>query len=269
MSWNGMLPKGVTCKRCGSVLQGEGEDRPAELYLGMYNGLCYPCTNAAPFELNYSYVSGARVFSHPPHCPSWRRDREQFYGFDGCQVCGGQGRVWVSRSDAFGGSYTVQCQACHDRHNSHPLVIELRRLAQIKILRRAVLIRRVDKKFCIQIAAAGYDAGVYTQDVMLGNPTFRKIYESVKAELSAIENGGPIPEDWPALNAKECRQVVRGLRQDLSEAEALDIVSKASGGPPYCPIHPSYHGNRAPQIRKGEESVCPNCLKLYQERRTK
>jgi len=57
---------------------------------------------------------------YPPHCPSWRRDRERYWGYSNCPDCGGACSEWVSRSDARGGSYRKYCKTCLDRLREHP-----------------------------------------------------------------------------------------------------------------------------------------------------
>ena len=111
--WDGMLPAGTTCLNCGKVLNADG-GHPAELYLGTYNGLCYPCTSAPAF-LVQECEDGSQEWSHPPHCPSWRRNREIRYGYEGCETCGGKGSVRQFRPDSQGGSYTYQCPVCRTR----------------------------------------------------------------------------------------------------------------------------------------------------------
>lgn len=86
----GMFPKGWTCKRCGRELDDGTRGRPAELYAGTYTGLCYPCTNEGPY-VSEIREDGCQVWSYPPHCPSWRRDRETFYGYPDCDKCKGSG----------------------------------------------------------------------------------------------------------------------------------------------------------------------------------
>lgn len=124
MDRDGMLGgKGqLKCTACGVGLDVDGH-HPAERYAGTYTGLCYACERAPACEVR-DLVSGAKVWSHPPHCPSWRRDRETFYGFEGCATCAGKGRVMVSRAFGFGGPYPVQCEACRKRHEADPAVQE-------------------------------------------------------------------------------------------------------------------------------------------------
>lgn len=107
------------CKVCGVELQGEGSGRPAESYLGTYNGLCYTCTSGAVY-IQCEWIDGARTINYPPHCPAWRRDRETFIGYADCPDCKGGGRKWVTRSDASGGSYTVNCKPCLKRFYDNP-----------------------------------------------------------------------------------------------------------------------------------------------------
>ena len=119
MDEHGFLPP-HGCRICGTPLCGQGGDRPAELYAGTYTGLCYRCERGQAF-LVITLGDGAQVWSHPPHCPSWRRTRETFTGYADCPGCRGMGMIWVSRSDNQGGSYSVQCDPCMARFSAHPL----------------------------------------------------------------------------------------------------------------------------------------------------
>lgn len=121
MSWNGFLPKGVKCKKCGAVLEGEGEGRPAESYLGTYTGLCYPCTDQPAYATGEVYKSGAVEYSHRPSCPSHRRDRETYFQFEGCDC--DHGSVWKHSAGPFGGSYRSECEKCSKRHYEHPAIV--------------------------------------------------------------------------------------------------------------------------------------------------
>ena len=117
----GMYPQ-HDCKACGKPLNADG-GHPAELYAGTYTGLCYECEKKGAYE-EKELPSGAKMMSHPPHCPSWRRDRERFYWFPDCanQRCD-KGREMVSRSLSLGGSYPVQCPACMRRHSTSPATV--------------------------------------------------------------------------------------------------------------------------------------------------
>lgn len=95
------------CKDCGKELG----KIPSEIYPGTYNGLCYSCTNKGGYIVKI-YTDGCRVISYPPHCPSWRRDREEYYSYVGCPKCGGTGRNYVSRAMSKGGPYYRYCERC-------------------------------------------------------------------------------------------------------------------------------------------------------------
>jgi hypothetical protein len=114
MAWDerGMYPP-HPCKGCGKPLNADG-GHPAELYAGTYTGLCYACERKGPLVVA-TFEDGCKLVSHPPHCPAWRRDREEYYWFEGCGQCQ-QGRVWVSRAYSEGGPYTQSCPACAPRH---------------------------------------------------------------------------------------------------------------------------------------------------------
>ena len=66
-------------------------------------------------------VSGARVWSCPPHCPEWRRDREQFFQFEGCDC--DHGREWrTERGVWVTNRYPAQCSKCSGKHYQDPVV---------------------------------------------------------------------------------------------------------------------------------------------------
>ena len=119
MDEQGMLTKVPVCRGCGKTLNADG-GHSAELYAGTYTGLCYDCERRGPVVID-TLVSEARVWSCPPHCPSWRRDREQFFQFEGCSC--DHGRTWeTSRSFGVSNRYPVQCRICSSRHYQHPVV---------------------------------------------------------------------------------------------------------------------------------------------------
>lgn len=122
MGWDGMLGSegSIPCNRCGEPLNPHGH-RPAELYAGTYTGLCYRCQNSSAFCTHVELLDMAEHWEFPPHCPSWRRDRESYVGYSDCNDCDGRGSKWVSRSDPQGGSYRTYCDACFSRYYNHPV----------------------------------------------------------------------------------------------------------------------------------------------------
>jgi hypothetical protein len=116
------------CTSCGKPLSGADGPRPAETHAGTHTGLCYGCTKA-PVFIRFELPDGTREMSYPPHLPSWRRDRERFWAHPDCSECGAAGRRWISRSDAHGGSYPGQCQACGER------VYRIARANEVRLLR--------------------------------------------------------------------------------------------------------------------------------------
>lgn len=114
--WDGHF-QGVTCKSCGVVLNEDGY-HPAETYAGTCTFLCYSCMNAAPFVVETDDLDGMQSISYPPHCPSWRRDREVFTAYADCPDCKGQGFTWrPAQSDR----YRHYCQRCTERYTEHPV----------------------------------------------------------------------------------------------------------------------------------------------------
>lgn len=120
--WDGFIriPGGLTCGICGNVLGSIDDPRsnPAESYAGTYTGLCYGCERSATWAC-YRCDDGLIYYSHPPHSPSWRRDREFYVAYEDCTACR-SGAVRGSRSDAMGGSYNTQCKECQGKCDSHP-----------------------------------------------------------------------------------------------------------------------------------------------------
>lgn len=117
MDDQGFLPQ-QNCQGCGKPLN--RDKNPAELYAGTFTGLCYECERKAAY-VTYEFSDGAKYWSHAPHCPSWRRDRETFIAYDDCPECKEKhGRIMVSRNFSQGGPYPIQCQTCLSRYTSHP-----------------------------------------------------------------------------------------------------------------------------------------------------
>lgn len=115
MSWDGFLPEGTKCEQCGTVLK-----KDAESYAGTFTGLCRACENIS-VRIEKVFFDRAVKISYPPHCPSWRRNRDSFIAYKDCKECGGSGKKTIIRSMAYGGSYPVSCPLCSDRFYKHPL----------------------------------------------------------------------------------------------------------------------------------------------------
>jgi hypothetical protein len=118
MDRHGMLPDDWACVRCAKPLNADG-NHPAEQYAGTFNGLCYGCTGAGPYVVRTATLDGAREVSWPPHSPSWRRDREKHFAYEGCPVCDGLGIVPGTRS--WGTSGGESCKSCYRRFYGHPV----------------------------------------------------------------------------------------------------------------------------------------------------
>jgi hypothetical protein len=104
----------LNCQNCGCRL---GERNPAEVHAGCYNGLCYRCTSSGPYIEAIAVLDGARRVSWPPHCPSWRRDRETHIAYADCTNCGGWGATGYHSMD----HAARYCEPCLDRYSNHPL----------------------------------------------------------------------------------------------------------------------------------------------------
>lgn len=118
MDKNGFYQPGTKCNRCGAVLNVDG-GHPAELYAGTYTGLCDRCTRAGPYVIK-TYLDGAQLIDVAPSSPAHRRDREKYFAYSDCDVCGGEGHRRIVRADARGGSYNHQCPVCAERFYGHP-----------------------------------------------------------------------------------------------------------------------------------------------------
>lgn len=108
---------GATCQRCGKLLNSDG-GHPAEIYAGTFNGLCYGCTAARPHVVKVAVLDGARIVSWPPHCPSYRRDRDTYTAYPDCGACKGTG---VQRRNLGSTGYREGCKACLARYCAHPV----------------------------------------------------------------------------------------------------------------------------------------------------
>jgi hypothetical protein len=114
----GHFPETWCCLRCGKPLDGEHGRNPAETYAGTYNGLCYPCTGKEPYvEAIYTF-DGAQRVSWPPHCPSWRRDRESFKGYPDCENCKGMGATRGYSGGMWSGPMWHYCHPCSERFHA-------------------------------------------------------------------------------------------------------------------------------------------------------
>lgn len=108
----GMFPADWRCSNCGKQLNADG-NHPAELYAGTFNGLCYACTSGPAFVVKGSELpDGARLVSHPPACPSWRRDRTTHWAYPDCVECKGLG---AKRRYTWSGDFMEYCRPCMER----------------------------------------------------------------------------------------------------------------------------------------------------------
>lgn len=143
----GMLPASLFCIGCGKTLNADG-GHPAELYAGTFNGLCYGCTGRPAFVARISALDGCREVSWPPHCPSWRRDREKHWAYADCTTCGGMGLEltpsgYVDRRTSEAGHY---CRLCLARYSGHPVRSAYwARLGRIRQVAQATFERLWDK----------------------------------------------------------------------------------------------------------------------------
>lgn len=107
----------LACVNCGKELNSDGM-HPAETYAGTYTGLCYSCQNSESYIIE-KFSDGAMIISYPPHCPSFRRDREHYTAYSDCPKCKGTGRYYISRCMSQGGPYYGYCTECSKRFGEH------------------------------------------------------------------------------------------------------------------------------------------------------
>jgi hypothetical protein len=181
------------CRCCGATLQGEGGDRPAETYAGTYTGLCYKCERSGPYPVGDPLPDGTVRLSYPPHCPSWRRDREEVWAHPDCEECGGSGRHRVSRSDPQGGPYYRHCRSCLERVSAPRRAAELVYLREYRDLLATWAVGGDPLESCKSAALACVDRvfdgrGPYAREPMQAR--FPLEYRpSRKLPLSVIEYG--------------------------------------------------------------------------------
>jgi len=201
MDRDGMLgaPGEIKCRGCGKGLDADG-GHPAERYAGTFTGLCYGCEGGPAFDTGKREASGAEVWSHPPHAPSWRRDRQTYVWFHDCSNPRCQhGRTWISRSDPQGGSYTVNCPACWKRHFEHPATIE--EAARLKRCADAVMAwqARVAAEYTRRCLAEGLDPATM----------HKHLADAVLAAAPARPTGEECPEfpqGWAVPETKKGRR---------------------------------------------------------------
>lgn len=185
-AWDGFIriPGGLTCAICGKIL-GSIDDpgsNPAESYAGTYTGLCYDCERSATWAC-YRCEDGLVYYSHPPHLPSWRRDREYYFSYDDCESCR-KGAVRVSRSDAMGGSYNIQCVKCRDRAYSHS--VRSAHIAEYEAFqeRHRGVMQRLEKEFD-------------KKKKKLPDEEVEKLKEVLRAEYETWRSANPAPLSPP------------------------------------------------------------------------
>lgn len=117
MDAQGMLPQ-TPCLGCGKPLNAGGM-HPAETYAGSATGYCYTCAGGPAYVVK-TLRSGAQLWSCPAVEPSYRRDRQTFYKFEGCGCSYGR----VIQTTRFGkwpaGMVAEQCPRCRIQHQEHP-----------------------------------------------------------------------------------------------------------------------------------------------------
>jgi hypothetical protein len=131
------------CKGCGKELSGKDGPRPAETYAGTATGLCYSCERGKAYVVPGSELpDGGRLVSHPPACPSWRRDRTTHWAYPDCEDCGGKGAKM--RHTAMN-QYLEHCRPCMAR------VMAPRKANEAEMLRRVA--DRIEEEKLVDVPA--------------------------------------------------------------------------------------------------------------------
>ena len=172
---------GPCCRGCG-----KGLPDPEGNLSGLMerSRFCESCEVRAPFELKVLESGGVR-WSCPSYCPSVRRRREQYIGFDDC-LCD-FGRTWkvAEYMGFFTGRHPVQCVHCRTRHAQHPLVTEKREISHLSRLVRSNWERRMNAEHLQRLQDAGID---FTQSI----PT-DKFSQAREISRGVVRDGPSMP----------------------------------------------------------------------------
>ena len=173
---------GPSCGGCGKELP-EPEGKISDLL--ERTRFCESCEVRAPFRLQ-TLESGCVRWSCPPYCPSVRRSREQYIGFDDCSC--DFGRTWkVAEYMGFStGRHPVQCVRCRNRHAQHPSVAEKMEIAHLSRLVRSNWERRMNAEHLRRLQDAGID---FSQPVPSGK--FSQVREISRG---VVRDGPPVPQ---------------------------------------------------------------------------
>lgn len=200
-----LAPPGVfPCRVCGKPLNPNGH-RPAETYAGTFTGECYSCQSRPFFPTLVTTDSGGTYMSHPPSCPSWRRDRETYLAFADCETCKGGGRV-RARGVAGGGGNVQQCEDCLSRHNAHPATIEENRANKARHDATShwekTVIREIDRR--LRLLGKKFDT-IKDED-----PDWEPTRSAVLAEAPSPplgEDQVQFPAGWGVLEKKKSKKI--------------------------------------------------------------
>jgi hypothetical protein len=206
MGSDGLFQVELHCLRCNKLLNADG-NHPAEVHAGACNGLCYACTAAGPYVEKIAVLDGARSVNYPPHCPSWRRDREHFTGYLDCPGCKGSG-VQGWGTSVGGGRYRHYCEACHGRYYGHPLrakysaytrtLMERAQEVYTRRLKAALGLRPRCSYKAYQAALATIDLGVrdgIKADIQSRYYSLRALHERRAERSQAWAWRAPTPEE--------------------------------------------------------------------------
>jgi len=175
---------GLTCVGCGEEMPEFGSK---VLEFPDIAGFCKSCEDRSPFELQ-PLDSGAVCWSCPSHCPSVRRGREHYVGFEDCLYACDFGRVWeVKEYMGFStGRHPVQCINCRDRHVRYPGVVEKMKIAHLSQLARLNWERRMCAEHLRRLRGSGIES--------MQSDTAGKISKVREVSRKVIKDGPSMPQ---------------------------------------------------------------------------
>jgi hypothetical protein len=173
---------GLTCVGCGEEMPEFGS---RVLEFPDIAGFCKGCEDRSPFELQ-SLDSGAVCWSCPSHCPSVRKGREHYVGFDDCSC--DYGRAWeIKEYMGFStGRHPVQCIVCRDRHVNHPGVAEKMKITHLSQLVRS----NWERRMCAEHLRRLHDSGIKS----MNSDTTGKVSRVREISREVIKEGPSMPQ---------------------------------------------------------------------------
>ena len=173
---------GLTCVGCGEEMPEFGSK---VLEFPDIAGFCKGCEDRPPFELQ-ALDSGGVCWSCPSHCPSVRKGREHYVGFEDCSC--DYGREWeIKEYMGFStGRHPMQCTTCRDRHVQYPGIAEKMKISHRSQLARANWERRMCAEHLRRLHASGIES--------MQSDTAGKISKVREVSRRVIKEGPSMPK---------------------------------------------------------------------------